>query len=98
MVLSCAVETNSKQFISTQLPSVLLQVSANGTMTTVTGFSFLQRYKRPTFAADTVLSVTELQVLPECNYDSGMSYVHKVKKYGGHKEVYVYVVECIILS
>ena len=37
------------------------------------------------------MAASELPVLPECEYQSVMAYPHEMKKYWGHKEVYVCV-------
>jgi hypothetical protein len=47
----------------------------------------LQRHEKQVFVGDMVTAVTELEVLPQCEYQSVMAYPHQLKEYWGHKEV-----------
>jgi hypothetical protein len=69
--------------------SALASVEANSEQFTSTLLPsmVLQRYQKQSFVADTVLSASELTVLPECKYHSKTGYAHTLKEYWGHKEV-----------
>ena len=57
----------------------------------LTSVSLRKRVNRKEFVGDSVLPVTQLPVLPECEYESRMAYSHQLKEYWGHKEVLYYV-------
>jgi hypothetical protein len=47
----------------------------------------LQRHDKQVFVGDMATAVTEVEVLPQCEYQSVMAYPHQLKTYWGHKEV-----------
>ena len=85
-----AVKTSKADlFKNLQLPTMVLQVSISlsNTSTSLSLSLCGQRHKKQVFVGDTTTSVTELKVLPDCDYQSVNAYSHQLKQYWGHKEV-----------